>query len=173
MWWLRNVLVIIRLGVTGLKKTGFMCFLDLFGERKKWVVRVGWFNVCEVLWDYGANSGSVDPIPGNWYYLIVLHLVALLQRHFGACYFVLTRAILCFILFRCLLYVLFRMQWMLVNVNKAKFLQRKAFSKITPWGTPCIRLSLHHEKHIPTCILAYFYQYCFLWSACHVMFSYA
>ena len=154
-----------------MKKTGFVCFLDLMGKGDN-----GWWGWGD--WVYVKGFEMIELI------VVVLILfqgigrrfncvafVALLQRRFGACYFVPTRAILRFILFWCLFYGLFWMQWMLLNGNKAKFLLRKIFSKITARGTPCIRLSLHHEKHIPTCILAYSLQYCFLWSACHVKFS--
>ena len=47
------LLVVIRLGVTGLKKTKFVCFLDIFGSRGgKSVVRWCGLIVC------GALCGS-------------------------------------------------------------------------------------------------------------------
>ena len=51
----------IRLGVTGLKKTEFLCFLDLFGGRRKRGGGMGLFSVC----DDWANSGCVDVLV--WY----------------------------------------------------------------------------------------------------------
>ena len=53
--------------------------------------------------------------------VVLILFVALLQHRFGACYFVLAQAFLCFILFWSLFYELFRMQWILVNVNKENF----------------------------------------------------
>ena len=48
-------------------------------------------------------------------------------------------------------FVLFRMQWMLVTVNKARFSLRKTletFSKISAMGCAVFKiLSVHHEKH--------------------------
>ena len=50
-----------------------------------------------------------------------------------------------------LFFVLFWMQWKLVTANKAKFPLQKTFSKTLAWSMLCIRLSLHHEKHMLPC----------------------
>ena len=50
-------LVVILLGVTGLKETGLVCFLNLFREGSQWVMG---FVVCGVLLDYCANGGWPD-----------------------------------------------------------------------------------------------------------------
>ena len=59
--------MVIRLGVTGLKKTWLLCFLDLFAGMRQGVAGLGWVTACGVLWDDAANGGNGDPIPGNWY----------------------------------------------------------------------------------------------------------
>ena len=46
--------MVIRLGVTGLKKTELVYLLDLFEEMGE---RVGWFIVCEAPLDDWANDG--------------------------------------------------------------------------------------------------------------------
>ena len=47
----------------------------------------------------------------------------------------------------CFFFIFFRMLWMLVTVNKAKFSPRKKLVTIVKsQHVPCIRLSLHHVK---------------------------
>ena len=43
----KSCFVMIRLGVTGLKKTEFLCFLDLLGGRRKRGGGMGLFSVCD------------------------------------------------------------------------------------------------------------------------------
>ena len=57
--------MVIRLGVTGLKKTWLLCFLDLFAGMRQGVAGLGWVTACGVLSDDAANGGNGDPIPGN------------------------------------------------------------------------------------------------------------
>ena len=81
-----------------------------------------------------------------------------------------------------LIFVLFWMQWILINVNKAKFSQKKHLKllvKSRPWGALCISLSLLPWTEFTswktlitfTCMPAYFCHYYFPWSTWHVMFS--
>ena len=54
---LEFLLVVIRLVVTGLKRTGLVYLLDLFGERGG---RMVWFSMCEAPLDEWTNGNSVD-----------------------------------------------------------------------------------------------------------------
>ena len=53
-----TLFVVTRLGATGLEKTCFVFFQDLFGGRKDGDVM--WFSVWGKLLDYSTNGGCVD-----------------------------------------------------------------------------------------------------------------
>ena len=44
----------------GIEKTGFVCFLDLFGGKERRGGGGGMVSVCGVILDDGANSACVD-----------------------------------------------------------------------------------------------------------------
>ena len=77
-----------------------------------------------------------------------------------------------------LFFVLFRMNWMLVTVNKVKFSLRKTFiifsnipaKECSVYKTEFALLE-HFNIHMLACVPSYFRHYYFLWSMWHVMVS--